>query len=336
MNIIENDDRKVNESKFVEHLSNRNSAYEAPTNPIRTENHHSTLKDSSYNSSIEIEHHQIESRLAANHLSKLQTQLNTLPPSNERSMNKEEINKNVIQKRRENFANLKTCFHRKRVSVTPELKVASSSFDEDKIDKNLEKSDLKMVIKTYDKRDLKQKLEEFYNQAISKVPQSPIKTVRTTSTQQEENMKSKINCFIDKIHVGYENVLEHVKQKKPRAMTAHKRKRIYKPKGKAAKSFATPMFEALKSPIHDSIYLSRKNSYERQFDRPKPKNDILIVGKNINDYIKELGSDLNKDIMQVSLLHGLKSNILVEQLIFKYFIIDLRQSIYLLSLVKFY
>ena len=83
------------------------------------------------------------------------------------------------------------------------------------------------------------------------------------------------------------------------------------------------MFEALKSPIHDSIYLSRKNSYERQFDRPKPKNDILIVGKNINDYIKELGSDLNKDIMQVSLLYGLKSNILVLQLIFKYFIIDL-------------
>ena len=132
LNNVENNNRKANESKFLERLNNRNPTYNEPSNLIKNENHNSTLKDSSYNSSIEIENHRIESRLAENNLDKHQTQINTIPPSYGRSMNKEETEKNIIQKHCENIANLKTWFHRKRASVTPEIKVASSSFDDDK------------------------------------------------------------------------------------------------------------------------------------------------------------------------------------------------------------
>ena len=162
-----------------------------------------------------------------------------------------------------------------------------------------------MVLMAYDKREIKQRLEGFYNQQISKVPASPIKTARTTSTQHEENKKVKFYYSILYNLIECENVLEDVKLKKPRAMTARRMKKIFKRKRKTAKSFATPMFEALKSPIHNIIYLSRKNSYERQFDRPKPKNDIQIVGKNIKDYIKELGNGMNKDIMHVRVMSGI-------------------------------
>lgn len=78
------------------------------------------------------------------------------------------------------------------MSATPDLKVVSSTFEDcDQEEVNLRiKPELKMVIKTYDKRELKKTLDEFNNRA-DVGEQTQLKTMRTTSTQQEENIKSK-------------------------------------------------------------------------------------------------------------------------------------------------
>lgn len=95
--------------------------------------------------------------------------------------------------------------------------------------------------------------------------------------------------------IGYENVLQGVRAHKPRAQTAQRRKKAKKFNINIITMFGTPVHKT-NSPIHDSLYLSRKNSYERQFDRPEVKDDIKIVGRNIKEYIKELRDTVHKDM----------------------------------------
>lgn len=110
MNIVENDNRKATSSQFIEKLSNRNSAYGEINNIVHnksTENH-STLKNSSFNSSADIEHHRIESRLQTKNLEKPTTHPNTVHGSDQKLEHINESRQSIIQKTREGFANLKT------------------------------------------------------------------------------------------------------------------------------------------------------------------------------------------------------------------------------------
>jgi hypothetical protein len=84
-------------------------------------------------------------------------------------------------------------------------------------------------------------------------------------------------------YIDYEQFLMSKRVQEKRAQTAHRPKRFVHRFNNG--SLITPEFNKTLSPAHASIYLSRKNSYERLFDRPKPKTDIRVVGKNINKHL---------------------------------------------------
>lgn len=260
----------------------------------KTERYNSTFKGSSYESSADMNNHQIESRLS-NNPPETNLQTHQISVHTQKSKDHNPSGRSVMQQARQNFVNLKTCFHRKRISATPECKMAMSTFDEkDQEDVNLAQSDMRMVIRTYDKNFPDNAIISEKETKSIQTPLNPEPSMKSTSTQGQEAIRSK--WIRNDRFIEYESILIENRNKKRRARTAHRQKN----RGKllcSSGSFVTPIHEVLSSPIQQSLYLSRKNSYERMFGKPEPKNDIHIVGKNIKKYVEQLEKHINKDMI---------------------------------------
>lgn len=133
-----------------------------------------------------------------------------------------------------------------------------------------------MVIKTYDKREAKVSI--FNNDA--KYDSQDIfgdMSPKSSSSHHNENIYSKARMSHN---LEYDDVLIESKHKQRKVRSAVRRRRKqYKGNSCTAISFMTPFFDGGNSGANDNIFLSRKNSYERLFEKEPEKNDILIVGK---------------------------------------------------------
>jgi hypothetical protein len=85
------------------------------------------------------------------------------------------------------------------------------------------------------------------------------------------------------IYVDNEKFLGSKRLEGKRAQTAHKPKQVENRFDSG--SFLPKQYNDTYSPPNRTINFSRKNSYERLFDRPKPKTDIRVIGKNINEFV---------------------------------------------------
>lgn len=281
MNKVDEGQEKVR-NNILNYITNENSPsmYLEQSRFRRTNQYSSGNNDDSRNASIDIDPIHIESEF---------TTVKKQITSNEKSNSKHHRKKSSKSKRNSlhhkagsRYSNIRTLFHRKKESATPDVKYANTTFEEnDKDDVDVTISNMKMVINTVDKRS-DPKYSSKNEQASFNSPDTKSESIQTSSSQRHLAIKGKFNHSFSE----YEQILIHDRRQR-RAQTANRRKQIT---GSGLillnETKYTPMYPATMSPLNKSLYLSRKNSYERMFDKPEIKSDIQIVGQNIKKYVE--------------------------------------------------
>ena len=91
--------------------------------------------------------------------------------------------------------------------------------------------------------------------------------------------------------------------RKRRAKTAERRRKKINTDF-LGNSVVTPHYDPNLSPINESLYLSRKISYERLFDKPENKDNIKIVGQNIQKCVDKYEIKTNFNSKNNTIISG--------------------------------
>ncbi|CAI2370654.1 unnamed protein product [Moneuplotes crassus] len=177
----------------------------------------------------------------------------------------------VNAKKMKQKSNLQICFHRKKLSVTPnpEIAMPNDTFDEeekDEVHKTANK--MKMVVKK-----------------IKKKHSEPNQPPRTNSINDFQKIQNFTNNFEQDLF-DYEKCINS--NNGTRRVQTAKQNRIQFPSigEEGFRTFYNPILETKMATFNENLYLTKKSFYERFFEREEPKDGIKIVGQNIKKYIE--------------------------------------------------